>query len=118
MMPLAVLSTWKGPDKGVSTVNLPITAGRAALPHQEAAGPLYTLRSERTRRVVFPRVSDDALYRWTLSVLDLRSGEPLGQIDLKGAFPGVAGRVFQRIEADSVTVSPSGKPLRISIRPR
>lgn len=64
------------------------------------------------------RIGTDTLYRWTITVFDLSSGQGRGQIQLEGAFPGTADEVFTEVKRDSVTVHPPGQPIKIEIRPR
>jgi len=64
------------------------------------------------------RVSDDALYAWTLSILETETGKGLGQQKIDGQFPGTADPVFFDIKGDSVVIQPGDKKMRISIRAR
>ena len=40
------------------------------------------------------RSGQDAVYRWTLSVLESSSGKGVAQTKIEGEFPGTTGQVF------------------------
>jgi hypothetical protein len=64
------------------------------------------------------RVGSDALYAWTLTILDAGTGEGLGQRAIEGRFPGVSEPVFTELTEDSAVIAPGGNRMRLSIRPR
>lgn len=64
------------------------------------------------------RAGAEAVYRWTLTVLDAASGEGLAQERLRGEFPGADGEVFAEVGNDHAVLRIGDRARRIAIRPR
>ena len=71
---------------------------RLVSPEGAAVGP----DGKRLYLMTGDRASPDALYHWTLSILDLENGKLLGQAKIDGSYRGTAEKVFESIKSDRV----------------
>lgn len=62
------------------------------------------------------RFSSAAIYRWTLSILAIESGETKGQRTLDGEASGAPDRVFSKVSDDSALIRFGDKARRVSYR--
>lgn len=62
------------------------------------------------------RVSSAAVYRWTLSVLEVESGKTMGQRALDGQAPGTFAQVFEDVRDGSALIRFGDEARRVSIQ--
>lgn len=62
------------------------------------------------------RLSSAAVYRWTLSILEIDTGNALGQRALDGEAPGTRERIFTQVTEDSALIRFGDEALRVSFR--
>ncbi len=62
------------------------------------------------------RISSAALYRWTMSILDIESGKAIGQRALDGQAPGTFERVFEEVRDDSALIRFGDSARRVSFQ--
>jgi len=80
-------------------------------------GPHAAALSESGERLYLmtgERIKSDAVYRWTLSVLDSRSGKGVAQTKIDGEFPGTVDHVFLNTTDDGTDVRTGDKIQRVT----